>query len=365
MNRREFLGMLVQAATGLATVRRSGAAQEKEGRSEPPALPEPTPEKLPRWRGFNLLEMFQAGGATPFRPRDFAEIAELGFDFVRLPLDYRCWTDPGDWTVLREDRLRWIDEAVAFGRKYGIHVQVNFHRAPGYTVASPPEPKSLWTDPEARDVCALHWERFARRYQGVPNHALSFNLFNEPANVAPEPHKEVVQRMVQAIRAHDRDRLIVCDGRDWGTKPPTELLGLGVAAATRGYAPFHLTHYRASWVKGSDNWPKPSYPLHEDTTTWDRSNLQKDQVEPWTALQKQGIGVMVGEFGAHNRTAHDAVLAWMRDCLDTWKTAGWGWALWNYRGSFGILDSGRSDVTYESWNGHQLDREMLKLLQAA
>ena len=37
-----------------------------------------------------------------FREEDFAWIAELGFDFVRLPLDYRCWIEQGDWTRLRE-----------------------------------------------------------------------------------------------------------------------------------------------------------------------------------------------------------------------------------------------------------------------
>jgi len=53
----------------------------------------------------------------------------------------------------------------------------------------------------------------------------------------------------------------------------------------------------------------------------------------------------------------------MEDCLKNWQEAGWGWALWNFRGSFGILDSGRKDVKYEAWEGHQLDRKMLELLQ--
>jgi endoglucanase len=54
----------------------------------------------------------------------------------------------------------------------------------------------------------------------------------------------------------------------------------------------------------------------------------------------------------------------MKDCLDLWREAGWGWALWNFRGSFGVLDSGRRDVTYEEFRGHRLDRKMLELLRA-
>jgi endoglucanase len=53
----------------------------------------------------------------------------------------------------------------------------------------------------------------------------------------------------------------------------------------------------------------------------------------------------------------------MRDSLSLWKEAGWGWALWNLRGSFGILDSSRKDVRYEDYHGHKLDREMLELLR--
>ncbi|NLH98482.1 MAG: glycoside hydrolase, partial [Chthonomonadales bacterium] len=62
---------------------------------------------------------------------------------------------------------------------------------------------------------------------------------------------------------------------------------------------------------------------------------------------------------------HGVVMAWMRDCLANWKEAGWGWALWNLRGSFGVLDSERADVRYEDWRGHKLDRAMLELLKAS
>jgi hypothetical protein len=39
-----------------------------------------------------------------------------------------------------------------------------------------------------------------------------------------------------------------------------------------------------------------------------------------------------------------------------------GYALWNFKGDFGILNSNRDDVAYEDWRGHKLDRKMLDLL---
>jgi endoglucanase len=55
-------------------------------------------------------------------------------------------------------------------------------------------------------------------------------------------------------------------------------------------------------------------------------------------------------------------LAWMTDWLQLLEEAGWGWAVWNLRGSYGPLDSQRSDVEFEESEGHRLDRAMLDLL---
>lgn len=328
-------------------------------------LPEATHSKLPRWRGFNLLNKFHLDWSNhPFEEREFEWIAELGFNFVRLPMDYRVWTDKTNPYRLDESVLKEIDQAVRWGEKYKIHVQLNFHRAPGYTVASPPEPLNLWKDEEAQEQCAFQWRQFARRYKGISSRQLSFNLFNEPANVDAETHRTVVQRVVKAIREVDPQRLIVCDGRDWGLTPAEELLPHRVAQSTRGYQPFRLTHYRAEWVQGADKWEKPTeHPLKEGGIAWDKERLWQVFYARWKSLEQKGVGVMVGEFGAYNKTPHKVVLAWMQDLLELWKSAGWGWALWNFEGSMGILNSGREDVQYENWRGKQLDRAMLELLQ--
>ena len=55
----------------------------------------------------------------------------------------------------------------------------------------------------------------------------------------------------------------------------------------------------------------------------------------------------------------------MSDCLAVWRETGWGNALWNLRGNFGVLDSGRKDVNYEDSKGHKVDRKMLELLRTA
>jgi len=80
-------------------------------------------------------------------------------------------------------------------------------------------------------------------------------------------------------------------------------------------------------------------------------------------LVRRGIGVHCGEAGCYNRTPHAVFLAWMEDVLDILQGHGIGWALWNFRGPFGLLDSGRADADYEDWHGAKLDRKLLALLQ--
>jgi endoglucanase len=169
---------------------------------------------------------------------------------------------------------------------------------------------------------------------------------------------------VEAIRAEDAQRLIIADGLKWGGDPVPELASLGIAQSTRGYYPMEISHYRASWMPGSDTWPEPTWPLLlGGDRLVDKDTLANKRIRPWKQLEQKGVGVHVGEWGAYNHTPHKVVLAWMQDNLALWKDAGWGWALWELRGGFGVLDSQRADVEYESFRGHKLDRQMLNLLQ--
>jgi endoglucanase len=322
---------------------------------------------LPRWRGFNLLEKFSHAHSQPFLERDFEWMAKWGFDFARLPLSYRCWAsgDPATWCDLDERVLAEVDQAVYFGKQHGVHVNVNLHRAPGYCVNPPAEPLDLWTDERALEACAFHWAHLAERYRGIDNEHVSFDLLNEPADIAADAYVKVVERLVGAIREKDPGRLIIADGLLWGRKPVPELARLGIGQSTRGYDPMVVSHYKAGWVQGSESYPAPTWPLTlEGEETFDKERLRAELIRPWQALEAQGVGIHVGECGAFQHTPHATVLAWFRDLLELWEEADWGWALWNFRGSFGILDSGRTDVDYEPFYGYQLDRELLELLLA-
>lgn len=400
INRRQFIKTSA-AATLLGTAGiRCNPPGEKDTTEEPTTEKDIDASTIPRWRGFNLLEKFIATRMNdPFRESDFEWMAEWGFDFVRLPMSYWCWSDPNDWKQLKEKPLKEIDQAVEFGKQYGVHVSLNFHRAPGFSVdRSAEEPFNLWKDEEAQEAFDYHWSHFAERYKGIPNKQVSFNLVNEPSTltsareepVPVEIHDKVMRRVVKAIRDVDPNRLIIADGLWWARNPIPSLADLDIVQSTRGYEPMQITHYGASWVHGGETWPEPAWPLDQVEAAelrwasdnlkdvykqklkswgvdwkmqWNRERLKMQLIDPWKQLQDMGVRVHVGEFGAFSRTPHDVVLGWMRDLLSLWKEAGWGWAMWNLRGSFGIVDSQRNDVAYEDFKRHKLDREMLELLK--
>lgn len=325
----------------------------------------PTPACLPRWRGFNLLEKFSVARPecnTAFREEDFELITALGFDFVRLPLDYRTWTDDTDPFRLDEKVLTEIDQAVEWGAQYRLHVDINLHRAPGYCVNAPAEPTDLWSDERTQEICGFYWASLAERYRGMPNERLSFNLVNEPKNIDELAYVRVVEKLSSAIRDVDEERLLIADGLDLGWTPVHGLARLQLAQSLHAYDPWGVSHYRAAWFPGADTWDEPTWPLRMHGRVRDRETLRAERIEPWLALGQAGVGIHVGEFGTFNMTPHAVTLAWMEDFLQLFGEVGWGWCLWNLRGSYGPLDSGRADVAYEDFRGHLLDREMLELL---
>ncbi len=325
-----------------------------------------------RWRGFNLLGMFRCptAGLKPdprvdghFVEWEFKALHDWGFNFARLPLDYRILVSGDSWTNLNAKKLECLDQAIQWGRKYGVHVQIALHRIPGYCILDQTEAFPLGTSPVAQEAACKMWAAFARRWKGVPNEVLSFNLFNEPTrHTAGANYLPLARKLIKAIRDVDAERFIMVDGNECASRPVPELYEVpSVGQAFRGYTPHALTHYGADYVGGIPKEP-PTWPLAPGYgTPWVR-RTPEDTVALYQGAIDAGECCMVGEFGCRVNVPHKVALAWMEHCLKLWRSKNLGWALWNLRGAFGILASGRTDMPYEEFMGYRLDREMLELL---
>jgi len=160
----QYLGMAAGALllpTGLSGTALATSLQAK------------SPAQNPKWYGFNLLEYFSTDpdwmkyfpykDDGMFQENDFRWIRDWGFNWVRLPMDYRFWTDSQDLLKIHEDKVAPIDRAIKLGERYGIHINLCLHRAPGYCILdnmdealtgihATKEKSSVFTDPKMLDA---------------------------------------------------------------------------------------------------------------------------------------------------------------------------------------------------------------------
>lgn len=376
MKRRKFIkqSTFTAAAIGLS-------------RSTLLSSPKKPAAKLPRWKGFNLLDFFSPNPASSRKPTtedNFKWMQDWGFDFVRVPMAYPYYLDidrtkeivPGDVYKINTQATDKIESLVAMAHKYKMHVSLNLHRAPGYCInAGFNEPYNLWKDQEALDAFCFHWNMWAKKFKNVSHKKISFDLLNEPSMredmndqhskrsaVPGESYRKLAKAAAEAIRKENPDHLIIADGNNVGNTVIPEIIDLNIAQSCRGYNPGIISHYKAPWaMKDTENIPVPLWPGQVGDKYLSRALLE-EYYKPWIELSKQGVGVHCGECGCWNKTPHDVFLAWFADVLDILKQNKIGFALWEFVGSFGVLDSGREDVQYEDWHGHKLDRKLLTLI---
>ena len=380
INRRLFIKNTTLAAAALTLADKNTIA----------GIPMPSRNLLPRWKGFNLLDYF-----SPVPPvnqesnrtteDDFRWMADWGFDFVRLPMAYpRYLSYDRSKDIIADDVYKTdtkvldeIDQLIFMAQKHGLHVSLNLHRGPGYCInAGFHEPFNLWKDNAAQNAFNFHWGMWADRYKNISSEKLSFDLLNEPAfiedmndqfaNKGPVPgdiYRKVAEGASKAIWSASPDRLIIADGNSGGNNPIPELIDLNIGQSCRGYWPGLISHYQAPWVwKDPLKAPAPVWPGTSDGKNYGREQLE-DFYKPWIDLKNKGVGVHCGECGCWKKTPHEIFLAWFGDVMDILTKNGIGYALWNFRGDFGILDSGRTDVSYTDWYGHKLDSKLLALLK--
>ena len=346
-----------------------------------------TQNSLPRWKGFNLLDYFAPvgdGGRGVTTEEHFKWMADWGFDFVRFPMAYPRYLNfdrsknitPDDVYRIDDKAVDHVEDIVNLANKNGLHVSLNLHRAPGFCInAGFNEPYNLWKDNEAQEAFYFHWGMWAKRFASKTPDQISFDLVNEPCTredmndqfssrgaIPGDLYRKVAQNAMKIIRSHNPDHRIIADGNDGGGNVIPEIFDLDIGQSCRGYFPHYVSHYRAPWVyENPDDAPKPVWPGKIDGKEFGRKSLE-DFYAPWIKAVNNGIGVHCGECGCFNETPHDVFLAWFEDVVSVLNDNGIGYALWEFRGTFGIMDSQRKDVNYEDWYGHKLDRKLLNLL---
>lgn len=167
--------------------------------------------------------------------RDFELIAGLGFNSVRIPINWRVVMKDEPGIEFIEDGMAHVKRAVDSCRKYGLYAILDLHGAPGGQTGSNIDDSAddiprLFIDPESREKCIALWEELARRYKDDAAVA-AYDLLNEPLRT-PRPGKPDTEHLhpelarfyddcISAIRKHDSVHAISLEGANWATRLDT------------------------------------------------------------------------------------------------------------------------------------------------
>ena len=336
-----------------------------------------TPPEVPAygtWRGANVISMLLPpwNVSDPMSPgryieeEEFALLEKCGLNFARLPIDYRFFLSADDWEHWLEDGLEKVDNAIEYGRRHKVHVMLSLYRAPGYRYYYQEVVITLKNNPKAQEAFKRIWREFARRYRGIPNSELTFNLVNESVGFNEKDFIKVFGETVEEIHKVDPGRFVWLDGRSTGKVPVKHFFNVPLTGQCfRGYQPGGFTHY--GFRKGKDLYGKattPRWPTGPD----DKDMLWVKEKQAWEfSLQDcvpRDYPAMIGEFGCVAcGVDHESALKFMESNMEKWRSRGYGWAIWDYDGPFGFVESGRPDAEYIEVMGRKVDKKMLELIR--
>ena len=290
---------------------------------------------------------------------DIALIAGLGFDNVRLSIDpVPLEQAPLGADGLNADFLGRLDKAVDTMLGDGLAVQIDIH---------PEEPYKLGirTNDGAVDRFVMLWRKLAAHYASRNPDLIFFEVMNEPEVRDPYRWVGVQARAAAAIREVAPKNTIVAAGPNYSdivdlfTQHP--LADGNVIYNFHFYDPHEFTHQGAPW--GEPWWRYTHgipYPPTEDSMAElvkqvpgaaDRFKLENYWLDHWDAehirllmdeagawAHDHNVPLLCNEFGAYREHADPASrMRWIHDVRTALEANGIGWAMWDYRGGFGVV----------------------------
>ncbi len=297
---------------------------------------------------------------------DIARIAGWGLDHVRLPIDCDIVFAGMDGTP--HERMRHVDDCVAWCEKYDLRLVLDLHKTYGYMfdTAVVPDPDVFFNDPALQDAFIRLWETLARRYGGLRDR-VAFELLNEVTNPAQaENWNRIAARAMEAVRALAPDTWILVGGVNNNSVTRVPLLDpprdARIVYNFHCYEPLVFTHQKASWVRGmtpefSMDYPQPVEAYHQAGARlglWQaEAPAAPEMIGPAyfeslfrAALdyaEQQGAPLYCGEYGVIDQADPQATLRWYRDIHTVFERHGIGRAAWTYK----VRDFGLSDPHYD------------------
>ena len=291
--------------------------------------------------------------------QDIALMARLGFDNVRLSIDAVPLEQyPRGADGLNAEFMGRLDRAVDAMLASGLAVQIDLHPEDSYK-------QQLRTSDYQVDELAKLWRELAAHYANRDANLVFFEIMNEPEANDIYRWVGIQERLAAAIRQAAPRNTIIATGPNYSEIQ--DLLTLhpladgNVIYNFHFYEPHEFTHQGASW--GPAWWVSTHgipYPptdgemqtlLAEVPDAANRYALESYWMDKWDARRirmmvdaaaawgkENHAPLICNEFGAYRAFSDPVSRAnWIHDVRTAFEADGIGWAMWDYRGGFGVV----------------------------
>ena len=281
---------------------------------------------------------------------DFSRIAALGFDHVRIPIDYNVIQNADG--SMREDGLRRVDRALALSEKYGLKTVLDLHKTPGFSFDKGEHEAGFFDSERFQERFYTIWETLAARY-GRLHDRVVFELLNEVTEARYLPAwKRISRECVRRIRLSAPDTCVLLGSYCWNSARTLPELDAPyddkVVYNFHFYEPHFFTHQGAWWdADRMDVTKRYTYAEAGAGEKW----LEDFMAPAFEKAEREGTELYCGEYGVIDVVPPEEAVKWFRDVHAVFERHHVAHSVWTWKQmDFGISDA-RMDSVREELTG--------------
>lgn len=262
---------------------------------------------------------------TFIQEKDIRKIRNLGFNCLRVPFNCRLIeTKPFSYSRVG---IRYLDQVIAWAKKYKIWVILDLHAAPGAQNhdwhGDSLGPAHMWTNKQNRQRVYALWKYIANRYKDE-YWVAGYDLLNESVIKDTRKLNAFYKDVIAAIRSVDHNHILFIEGNNWATDIQCldNFDDSNYVLSIHNYEPIDLTF---NFV------PNLYYPMRSHKRTYSKTRLKRHLQQYVDIATKRNLPIYVGEFGVHYRRNHCGEVDWLADVLNLFNKSGFHWTYWTYK----------------------------------